>query len=182
VAAAQAPALRAFADAVGVPVAGAAVEATEAGDGWNETRDGLAVRAGAVSERPLPGLAFRFEAGPATLVVSGTGPAPDRLAEFARGAGLLATEGFFRESVDLVIEAGDPDADRLRREADLHLPLPEAGAVAARAGVPLLVLTRLRPPPFFDEQYRTAAGAGFDGRVVVAGECDSFGGAPTARR
>jgi ribonuclease Z len=177
VVAAQAPALRALGDTVGWPAPGATIEAVDAEDGWSEAREGLSVRAGAAGATPLPSLAWRFEAGPVTLVVSGSGPDPAALAAFARGAGLLASEGFFRESVDLVIEAGDPDAERLRREADLHLPLPEAGEVAAQAGVPLLVLTRLRPPPFFAEQYRTAAGERFDGRVVVAGECDSFSGA-----
>lgn len=183
IAAAQGPAIEALARELGLPPAGATFAAEEATPGWSETRDdGLVVRAGDAGARPLPGLAWRFErpaTGPAAalaLVVTGTGPDPEPVAELARGAGLLATEGFFRAAVDAVIEAGDPDADRLRREADLHLATADAGALAARAGVPLLVLTRLRPPPMFAAQFETSAGERFDGRVVVADDCDSFSG------
>ncbi|HSJ96270.1 MAG TPA: hypothetical protein VLC53_04310, partial [Myxococcota bacterium] len=71
---------------------------------------------------------------------------------------------------------GDPDAERLAREAALHLATPDAGALAERAGVPLLVLTRLRPPPMFDEQFETSVEERYRGRVVVADDCDSFSG------
>jgi ribonuclease Z len=181
--AAQGPAVEALAREVGLPAAGAALEAVEAEPGWSETRaDGLLVRAGDAGARPLPGLAWRFERPaqgslPAlALVVTGAGPEPEPVAELARGAGLLATEGFFRAAVDAVIEAGDPDAERLRREAALHLATGDAGALAERAGVPLLVLTRLRPPPMFDEQFQTSVEAAYRGRVVVADDCDSFSG------
>ena len=39
------------------------------------------------------------------------------------------------------------------------------------ARVPLLVVTRLQPPPLFDAQYETAIGETYRGRVVIAGEC-----------
>jgi ribonuclease Z len=181
--AAQAPGIAAMAEAIGLPPEGAALEVIEAEPGWSETReDGVVVRAGDAGARPLPSLAWRFErpaTGPAAalaLVVTGPGPEPDAVADFARGAGLLAAEGFFRAAVDAVIEAGDPDADRLRREADLHLATGDAGALAERAGVPLLVLTRLRPPPMFAAQFETPARQHFGGRVVVADDCDSFSG------
>jgi len=181
--AAQAPAVEALARELGLPAAGAALEAVEAQPGWSETRDdGVVVRAGDAGARPLPGLAWRFErpaqggAAALALVVTGVGPEPDAVADFSRGAGLLATEGFFRAAVDAVIEAGDPDAERLRREASMHLSTADAGALAERAGVPLLVLTRLRPPPMFDEQFETSAGAGYRGQVAVADDCDSFSG------
>lgn len=181
--AAQGPAIEALAREVGLPAAGAALEVVEATAGWSETReDGVVVRAGDAGARPLPSLAWRFERpaeGPAAalaLVVTGAGPEPETVADFARGAGLLATEGFFRAPVDAVIEAGDPDAERLRREAALHLATADAGVLAERAGVPLLVLTRLRPPPMFDEQLETSVEAAYHGRVVVADDCDSFSG------
>lgn len=181
--AAQAPGTAALAQAIGLPEAGAQLQIIEATDGWSETRDdGLTIRAGAVGERPLPSLAWRFETpaqGPRAalaLVVAGSGPDPAALEAFSQGAGLLAVEGFFRASVDAVIEAGDPDSDRLRREADLHLATGAAGRLAQRAGIPLLVLTRLRPPPMFDQQFQTSVSEHFRGRVAIAGDCDSFSG------
>ena len=175
VAAAQAPAVRALGDALGLPPEGARLEALEVGDGWSEERDGLRVVAGTAGTAPLPSLAWRFEAGGRAFVVAGSGPDPEALARFAAGAELIAVEGFFRESAEGAIEAGVGDAERLRREADRHLPLQRAGAAAAGAGVPLLVLTRLRPPPLFDEQFRTPARAAYRGRVEVARDCASYG-------
>jgi ribonuclease Z len=174
--AAHAPARAALAQALGLPEEGARFDAVDAGPGFEESRDGLVLRAGAVGARPVPSLAWRFEGGGAALVVSGSGPDPDALASFAEGAGLLLAEGFYRESAEMAIAAGDPDAARLRREADLHLSMSEAGRVAARAGVPLLVLSRLRPPPLSASQYRRAARTHFEGRVEIAGECDAFRG------
>lgn len=181
--AAQGPAIEAIAREVGLPAEGAALEIVEAEPGFRETReDGVVVSAGDAGARLLPSLAWRFErpaagAAPAlALVVTGVGPEPERVVELARGAGLLATEGFFRAAVDAVIETGDPDSERLRREADLHLATGDAGALAEQAGVPLLVLTRLRPPPMFEEQFVTAVEERFRGRVVVAEDCDSFSG------
>lgn len=182
-AAVHGPAVEALAEAMGLPAEGAALEVVEATPGWSETRDdGVVVSAGDAGARPLPALAWRFErpatgpAAPLALVITGPGPDADAVAALARGAGLLATEGFFRAAVDAVIEAGDPDAERLRREADLHLATGEAGALAAQAGVPLLVLTRLRPPPMFAEQFQTSVQEHFRGKVVVADDCDSFSG------
>jgi ribonuclease Z len=174
--AAQAPALAALQGVHGFPEAGARLEGVEVGAQWSEARDGLALRAEAVGSRPLPSLAWRFETGDLALVVAGSGAEADALAAFATGAGLLAAEGFYRESVEMAIAAGDPDAERLRREADLHLATGALGEVAERAGVPLLVLTRLRPPPLFDQQFRTSVSEHYRGRVVVAKDCDSFSG------
>jgi ribonuclease BN (tRNA processing enzyme) len=181
--AAQAPGTDALAREVGLPRAGALLDVVEASDGWSETRDdGVTIRAGAVGARPLPSLAWRFETtadaarAALALVVAGSGPEPAALEAFSQGAGLLAVEGFFRASVDAVIEAGDPDAERLRREADLHLATGDVGRLAERADIPLLVLTRLRPPPMFDQQLKTAIQAHYRGRVVVAEDCDSFSG------
>jgi ribonuclease BN (tRNA processing enzyme) len=176
--AAQRPGLDAYGRALGLPAGGAELDVLEVGDGWSETRDGLTLLAGAVGGRPLPELAWRFEADGAALVVSGSGPDPDALAAFAKGAGLLVTEGFYRTSADLAAAGGGEEAKRMRREEDLHLDTEEAGAVAARAGVPALVLTRLRPPPLFSSQYQTSAGKRYDGRVVVASECGTYPAGP----
>ena len=120
---------------------------------------------------PLPSLAYRFEANDVALVVAGTNPDSGKLAAFARGAHLLAAEGFHAESIAMAEKADAPDIDRLKREAALHMPLQELGRIAMDARVPLVVVTRLQPPPLFDAQYETAVGETYRGRTVIAGEC-----------
>jgi ribonuclease BN (tRNA processing enzyme) len=180
--AAQAPARRALGTAAGLPEAGARLDVVEVRDGYEETRDdGLVLRAASMGTRPLPSLAWRMESDDLSLVVAGSGADPDALATFARGAELLAVEGFLREAIEMAIRTGASDPDALRREADLHLDTAQAGTVASRADVPLLVLTRLQPPPLFDEQIRTSVGSHYSGRVAVADDCDSFSGSTGAR-
>jgi hypothetical protein len=49
--------------------------------------------------------------------------------------------------------------------------MQELGAIATRAGVGMLVVTRLQAAPLFDAQYETAVGATFHGPAVIADEC-----------
>jgi ribonuclease BN (tRNA processing enzyme) len=132
------------------------------------------MRAASVGSEPLPSLAWRFEAASRAFVVSGAGPEPDRLAELATGATLLVGAGFFSKSVDAAIEAGAENADQLRRDAKLLLPLDALAQAAARAGVGTLAITRLTPPPLFDEQFKTVAREHFPGEIRVAHECDEI--------
>jgi ribonuclease Z len=171
---AYAPAVEALARAREVPADGATLDVLEVDDGWSETRGGLSVRAARVGDSPVASLAFRFDDGRGAFVVAGVDPDPDRLAALADGAAVLVTEGFYPQSVEMAIAAGAREPDRLRREAALHLPMPKVAEVAARAGVGTLVLTRLTPPPLFDQQYRTLVGEGYRGRIVVAHDCDEL--------
>ena len=86
----------------------------------------------------------------------------------ARSADLLVHEAFHTDSVELAIEAGADDPDRLRREAALHTSLQEVAELAQRSGVHTLVLVRLRPPPLFDFQYTGRVGEAFSGRISIA--------------
>jgi ribonuclease Z len=171
---AHAPAARAMGEAIGLPEAGARFEVLEIGDGWSEESDGLRIRAAAVGDGGLPQLAYRFEAAGRAAVVSGSGPDPDRLAALARGAQLLVAEGFHRQSVDLAIEAGVENPDRLRREADGHTDLRGVARAARDSGVGTLVLTRLRPPPLFDAQFQTPVGEIYPGPLAVASDGEQF--------
>jgi ribonuclease BN (tRNA processing enzyme) len=90
----------------------------------------------------------------------------DALVELARGAHLLVHEAHFAESVEMAIQAGALEPERLRREAALRTPLDEAGARAARAGAGGLALVRLRPPPLFALQASRAVGE-YRGSVFV---------------
>jgi ribonuclease BN (tRNA processing enzyme) len=73
-------------------------------------------------------LAFRVEAEGKSVVYSGDTDESDSLVELARGADLL------------VLEAANPD------KVPGHLTPREAGGLAARAGVPRLLLTHFYPP------------------------------------
>ena len=146
-------AIRAQAQALGLPQAGASFEAIEIEDGWSETRGELALRAGALPGGPLPALAYRFEAAGRSVVVAPTGWAPAALLGFARGAHVLVHEAAFVPTPDLAQEIGlDVDTERLRREGALHTSIEAVGELASRAGVETLVLVRLRPPPVYDLQ------------------------------
>jgi len=171
IAAAYAPSVDALAAARGVAADGAHLQVVEIGDGFREERDGLVLRAGAVGDVPLPSLAYRFEANEVAMVVAGTNPDPEKLAAFARGAHLIAAEGFHAESIALAEKANAPNLAQLKREATLHMPMQQFGQIGMDARVPLLVVTRLQPPPLFDAQFETAVGETYRGRVVVAGEC-----------
>ena len=171
IAAAYAPSVDALAVARGVAVEGARLDVVEIGDGYREERDGLVLRAGAAGDVPLPSLAYRFEANDVAIVIAGTNPDPEKLAAFAKGAHLLAAEGFHAESVTLAEKAKAPDIERLKREATLHMPMQEFGQIGMDARVPMLVVTRLQPPPLFDAQYETAVGETYRGRAVIAREC-----------
>jgi ribonuclease Z len=172
--AAHAATVAVLAKARGVDPAGARLEGGDVRDGVVDARDALSVHAADAGAAPLASLAYRFETGGRAWVVAGANPDPEKLAALATGATLLAAEGFYAQSVEMAIEAGASDAEQLRREAALHLPLARMAEVATRAGVGTLVLTRLQPPPLFDEQFRTAVRDLFAGETHVARECDEL--------
>jgi ribonuclease Z len=166
--------MAALAKARGVDVAGARIEAIEIGDGFSETQDGLTITAAAMGDAPIASLAYRFDAADRSWVVSGLNPDPEKLGTFGTGATLLVGAGFYAQSVEMGIEAGAENAEQLRRDAALQLPLQRLAEAATRAGVGTLLVTRLQPPPLFDEQYRTAIREQFAGHAVIANECDEI--------
>jgi ribonuclease Z len=173
--AAHAAGLAARAEALGLPAAGARLEAAEVGDGFAEDRDGLAVRAGALPGGPLPALAWRFEADGRSAVVGGAGWAPDALVAFARGADVLVHEAAYVPTAEEAAQAGlEVDPARLEREARLHTSIDAVGALAQRAGVRELVLVRLRPPPVYALQVTSRVDDGFAGKIVVPDDGDEI--------
>jgi ribonuclease Z len=172
--ASHAAAVESLAAARGIDPIGARLDATDVADGFAETRDGLAVRAKSMGSVPLPSLAWRFELGPRAWVVAGANPDPDALAAFATGASTLVGPGFFARSVSMAIDAGAENADQLRREAKLQLPLERLAEIATRAGVGTLAVTRLTPPPLFDEQFKTPMRDLFHGTLRIGHECDEI--------
>ena len=172
--ASHAATIKALAEARGVDATGARIDAVEIGDGFREAQDGFSIGASSMGDAPIASLAYRFEAAERSWVVSGLNPDPEKLAALGTGATLLVGAGFYAQSVEMGIEAGAENAEQLRREAALQLPLPRLAEAATRAGVGTLLVTRLQPPPLFDEQYRTAVREHFDGRTAIAHECDEI--------
>lgn len=163
-----APAIRARTEALGLPPAGARLEALEVDDGWAETRGGLGIRAGSLPGGPLPALAWRAEAGGRIAVVAPIGWAPDALVAFTRGAHTLVHEAAYIPDPELAAEIGlQVDPRRLEGEARLHTSIEAVGGLASRAGVETLVLVRLRPPPVYDVQITRPIGASYTGRVMI---------------
>lgn len=154
---------------------GDSIQVEEVSDGYEEELDGVTIRAASLTGGPLPALAWRFERGRRTVVISGTGWGDDQLVEFARGADLLVHESVFVPPPSDVEEFGVlADPERLRREADLHSAIQEVGKLATRAGARGLVLVRMRPPPFFDGQIEAVVGEDYDGRVYLPEDGESI--------
>jgi ribonuclease BN (tRNA processing enzyme) len=102
---------------------------------------------------PVPAYGLRVTAAGRTLAYTGdTGPC-DGLDQLARGADVLLAESSFRDGEQ------NPDA--------LHLTGRQAGELAARSGVPRLVLTHV--PPWYRVADMVAEAAGvYDGELVAA--------------
>lgn len=173
--AALAPGLDARARSLALPRDGARFEPEEVAGGFAEERGGIAVRAGELPGGPLPALAWRFDAGGRSAVVSGTGWAPDALVAFARGADALVHEAVYVPSAEVAAQAGlDVAPEELLREARLHTTVDAVGPLAQRAGVAALVLVRLRPPPVYAIQLTSRIDDAYPGRIVVADDGDEI--------
>jgi ribonuclease BN (tRNA processing enzyme) len=102
---------------------------------------------------PVPAYAMRVTAGGRTLAYTGdTGPC-DALDRLAGGADLLLAEASFHHGAD--------------NPPDVHLTGHQAGEVAARNGVPRLVITHV-PPWYSVEEMLAEARLTYDGDVSPA--------------
>jgi ribonuclease Z len=162
------------ADGFGLPLSGAEIRVTELTGGESFGEGPLSVRATTLSGGPVPALAYRFEQERVSIVVGGVAWGGEALVELARGAQVLVHEAFFDEAVEMAIEAGALEPERLRREASFRTPLATAGERARQAGVGSLVLVRLRPPPLFGFQARNVVGEAFRGGIHVPGDGDEL--------
>ena len=136
---------------------------------------GFAVESLELPGGPTPTLAYRFSGGERVLVTAPVGWGREALADFARGANALVRDAVFIPGPELVEELQiDVDPERLQREAALQTAIEEVGGVAQEAGVPTLVLVRLRPPPVYDLQITGVVGKQFDGRIVLPEDGDEI--------
>ena len=113
-----------------------------------------------VDHRPVePAFGYRFDAGKHSIVISGdTRPTPN-LERFAQGADILVHEAFAGESPD---RTGDFSSIR-----DYHTSAKEAGEIAEKAKVKILVLTHLIPGNAPEEDFLNEAKETFKGKIIV---------------
>jgi ribonuclease BN (tRNA processing enzyme) len=102
---------------------------------------------------PVPAFGFRVTAHGRTLAYTGDTGRCDALDALAAGADVLLAEASFRDGED------NPD--------DVHLSGREAGALAARTGVPRLVITHV-PPWHGVEEMVAEAREVYDGQLSAA--------------
>jgi len=133
------------------------------------TSDDGSVRVSAVTvhhEPVVPAVAYRVDGPQGAVVISGDTRVCAEVEAMSRGADVLVHEAF---------RTGFLSGTRAQRVSDYHADTAEIGPMAARAGVPTLVLTHLIPPPGLapdPERARAAFRAeieagGYQGRVVV---------------
>ena len=165
----------ALGSALDLPSAGSTITVVEVGNDFTADWNGLRVTAGSLSGGPTPALAWRFEGAGRSVVVGGTGWAPDALVEFALGADMLIHEAVYVPPPEDVEAAGViADPERLRKEAALHTSIMDVGELARRAGVATLVLVRMRPPPFYDIQVTGFVNDTFDGTILIPEDGDEL--------
>jgi ribonuclease BN (tRNA processing enzyme) len=136
-------------------------------DGAEVALGALRVRVFALAGGPLPGFAYRLVDGARSLAFAGASWDESAVVRAADKAELLSIEGVYQGSLDMAARAG-ADVARLRAEAKQHVALESVGALATRAGVRGVLLSRLRPPPAFHYQYENLVEETFRGPVRVA--------------
>ena len=115
--------------------------------------DGLRITAFAVDHEPVrPAYGYRFDYGGRSLVVSGDTVKSQALVEAARDADVLVHEAQANHLVarirDAALRANRPRVAKIMGDIpDYHSSPVEAAQAANEAGVKLLVLTHLTPPP-----------------------------------
>jgi ribonuclease Z len=139
---------------------------------WFDADAGVRVMARAVHHEPVtPAIAYRVDTPDGAIVISGDTIVCDEVAELARGADVLVHEAFRRDALRPFFAA----LPHLEHIASYHADTVELGALAARIGVPRLVLTHLIPAPtprfvteddFVDDVRR----GGYAGEVTVASD------------
>ena len=94
----------------------------------------------------------------------------ENLIELARGADVLVHDALYPAAIDRLV-AGVPNASTLKQSIlSHHTSAEDAGRVAQTAGVKTLVLSHLVPPEdptITDQTWIDAAGAHFDGEIIV---------------
>ncbi len=151
------------------PGAGATIQTHMVREGVVYQDESVKVTAFEVDHKPVaPAFGYRFDAGGRSVVISGDTRPSENLVRFAQGADVLVHEAILPEYLDGVDK---PDvANRLK---SYHTTPEEAGQIAQRAGVKLLVLTHLVPGKD-EDAFRERAAKHFKGKIVVGRDLMKF--------
>jgi ribonuclease Z len=134
---------------------------------WTSDGGEVTVLAVSVHHEPVPeAVAYRVETPDGAVVVSGDTRVCAEVEELARGADILVHEACRTSALAPLIEG-----TVFETIFSYHADTVALGAMAARAGVPHVVLTHLIPPPdapadaaAFADDLRTG---GYEGRITV---------------
>lgn len=120
-----------------------------------------------------PALAYRFDTPDRSIVISGDTAPSDNLIQLAGGADVLVHEAMYLPGVDR-LAARVPNHPGLKQHLlASHTSAEDAGRVAQKAGVKLLVLSHLVPaddPSITDKMWIDAARVHFRGPVIVGSD------------
>jgi ribonuclease Z len=134
----------------------------------------VVVTAVAVHHEPVPdSVAYRVTTPDGAVVISGDTRVCDEVEQLSHDAKLLVHEACRTTSMKAAITG-----TAFEQIFDYHADTQVLGAMVARAGVPHLVLTHLIPAPRHDKDIaafeRDIRSGGYDGRVTVGRDLDSF--------
>jgi ribonuclease Z len=152
-----------------LPAAGATIQTHILREGIVYQDAKVKITAFAEDHRPVESaFGYRFDSHGKSIVISGDTRPNDNLVRYAKGVDVLLLEAYLPEHFDRVDK---PDvAARLKR---YHTSAEEAGQIAAKAGVRLLVLTHLIPADV-DQTFLERASKYFHGKIVVGRDLMHF--------
>lgn len=144
------------------PAAGATIRTHVVREGVVYDDGEVRVIAFKVDHLPVePAFGYRFESGGRTVVISGDTRPNANLVRYATGADILVQEAYLPEHFD----KRDSPAVAARLKA-YHTTAEEAGEIATKAGVKVLVLTHLIPAGS-DATFLERASKTFKGQIFV---------------
>jgi ribonuclease Z len=159
------------------PTGGGVFSARETAPGvvWNQ--GGLLISAFAVDHRPVvPAYGYRIEYKGRVVVVSGDTASTPAISTAAKGADVLVHEALQPRLVAAITRglanSGQARTAKITRDILSYHATPEqAAALAAKAGVKMLMLTHIVPPVpnrLFDAAFLGDAPSRFDGKISIA--------------
>ena len=118
----------------------------------------------------VPAFAYRFDTPDRSIVISGDTTPSAALWRLAEGADVLVHEAVYVPALDRLVARVANASDLKRSIVSHHTSAEDAGGLAEKARVGMLVLSHLIPsddPSITDQMWIDAASKHFHGRVVV---------------